>query len=48
MKEKGINFEAIKAKMIKEAVEGAVKWNSVKDIPRLQMFTLMERIQKKK
>ncbi len=48
MKEKGINFEAIKAKMIKEAVEGAGKWNSVKDIPRLQMFTLMERIQKKK
>ncbi len=48
MKEKDIEFEAIKAKMIKESVKGAVEWNSVKDIPRLKMFELIERMQKKK
>jgi len=48
MKEKNIDFGAIKAKMIKESVKGAVEWNSVKDIPRLKMFELIERMQKKK
>lgn len=48
MKEKNIDFGAIKAKMVKESVKGAVEWNSVKDIPRLKMFELIERMQKKK
>ena len=37
-----------KTKMIKEGVKGAEEWDSVKDIPRLKMFELIERMQKKK
>ena len=48
MKEKKIEFQSIKAKMVKEEIEGASGWNNVKDIPRLKMFELIERIQKKK
>ena len=48
MKEKNIDFSAIKSKMVKEAVKGAGEWDSVKDIPRLKMFELIERMQKKK
>jgi len=48
MKEKEVDFGAIKSKMVKEGVKGAEEWNSVKDIPRLKMFELIERMQKKK
>tara|TARA_R100000008_G_scaffold67884_1_gene44995 strand:+ start:15579 stop:16295 length:717 start_codon:yes stop_codon:yes gene_type:complete len=48
MKEKKIDFINIKNKMVKEAVAGAEKWNSVKDIPRIKMFEIIERMQKKK
>lgn len=48
MKEKKIEFQTIKAKMVKEEIEGASDWDNVKDIPRLKMFELIERIQKKK
>ena len=48
MKDKKIDFGTIRAKMVKEAVEGADEWKTVKDIPRLKMFDLIERMQKKK
>tara|TARA_B100001939_G_scaffold85174_1_gene72805 strand:- start:106 stop:816 length:711 start_codon:yes stop_codon:yes gene_type:complete len=48
MKDKKIDFEAIKGKMVNESVDGASDWETVKDIPRLKMFEIIERIQKKK
>tara|TARA_R110002012_G_scaffold311308_1_gene520731 strand:- start:500 stop:1213 length:714 start_codon:yes stop_codon:yes gene_type:complete len=48
MKEKKIEFLAIKTKMIKEQITGASDWEAVKDIPRLKMFEIIERIQKTK
>lgn len=47
MKEKRIEFMDIKAKMVNEKVDGADSWNSIKDIPRLKMFEIIERMQKK-
>ena len=47
MKEKKVNFASIKDKMVKEAVDGADGWASVKDIPRIKMFEIIERMQKK-
>ena len=47
MKEKKINFTDIKAKMVNEKVDGADDWSSIKDIPRLKMFEIIERMQKK-
>ena len=47
MKDKKIDFEAIKGKMVNESVDGASDWATVKDIPRLKMFEIIERIQKK-
>ena len=47
MKEKKINFSTIKDKMVKEAVEGADAWGTIKDIPRIKMFEIIERMQKK-
>ena len=47
MKEKKVNFASIKDKMVKEAVDGADGWGSVKDIPRIKMFEIIERMQKK-
>ena len=47
MKEKKINFSVIKDKMVKEAVDGASNWNTIKDIPRIKMFEIIERMQKK-
>ena len=43
-----MNFTDIKAKMVTEKVDGADGWDSVKDIPRLKMFEIIERMQKKK
>jgi hypothetical protein len=48
MKEKKIEFATIRGKMVEEGVDGADSWNTVKDIPRLKMFEIVERIQKKK
>jgi len=48
MKEKKVSFTDIKAKMVTEKVDGADGWDSVKDIPRLKMFEIIERMQKKK
>ena len=47
MKEKKINFSSIKDKMVKEAVDGAKEWSTIKDIPRIKMFEIIERMQKK-
>ena len=47
MKEKKITFESIKGKMVNEKVDGADAWGSIKDIPRLKMFEIIERMQKK-
>lgn len=48
MKEKKIDFKTIKDKMTKESVDGAADWKTVKDIPRVKMFEIIERMQKKK
>ena len=48
MKEKKIEFASIRDKMVKEGADGADDWNTIKDIPRLKMFEIIERIQKKK
>ena len=48
MKEKKIEFQTIKSKMVKEEIDGASGWETVKDIPRLKMFEIIERLQKKK
>ena len=47
MKEKKVSFSSIKDKMVKEAVDGADGWGSTKDIPRIKMFEIIERMQKK-
>lgn len=48
MEEKKVNFASIRDKMVKEAVKGADGWGSVKDIPRIKMFEIIERMQNKK
>jgi hypothetical protein len=42
-----ISFEFIKGKLDEEGVDGATSWNSIKDIPKDQVFKLIERIKKK-
>ena len=48
MKEKKIEFQTIQAKMIKEEIDGASEWQTIKDIPRLKMFEIIERLKKTK
>jgi hypothetical protein len=48
LKENNITFEQVKKKMISEKVEEANNWNSTKDIPRLTVFEIIQRIQSKK
>ena len=43
----GISFDAIKAKLIEEKVEGATNYISLADIPRYKQFELIERIKRK-
>jgi|TARA_R110002020_G_scaffold115287_2_gene265073 hypothetical protein len=47
MKEKKITFDTLKIKMVNEKVDGADSWSTTKDIPRLKMFEIIERMQKK-
>lgn len=42
-----ITFEAIKAKLVEEKVEGADTFTSVSNIPRYKQFELIERIKRK-
>ena len=48
MKEKGISFDRVKAKLIKEEVEGAENFESVSDIPKQKIFQLISRIKSSK
>jgi hypothetical protein len=48
MTEKDIPFSAVKKKLIEEKVDGASEFNSIQDVPRLQVFELIERLQKYK
>ena len=47
MKEKGVSWEMIKNKLIKEEYKNAEKMNSVSDIPKSKIFELIQRIKKK-
>lgn len=46
MKEKSINFETLKKKLIKEKFEKSEDFNCVKDIPKSKVFELIERLKK--
>ncbi len=48
MKEKGISFDRVKAKLIKEEVKGAEDFESVSDIPKQKIFQLISRIKSSK
>ena len=48
MKQKGISFEKLKEKLIKENYDSAGNMNSVKDIPNIKIFELIDRIQNAK
>ena len=47
LKENNITFEQVRTKLIEENNTDAKKWSSVKDIPRLTAFEIIDRIQKK-
>jgi len=46
MQDKGISFEILKKKLIKEKFDGADNLNSIKDVPKSKVFELIERIKK--
>ena len=46
MKDKGITFEILKKKLIKEKIDNAENINAVTDIPKSKIFELIERIKK--
>jgi len=48
MKSKGITFEIIKSKLVKEDYDKAENFNSILDIPKIKTFELIERLQKYK
>ena len=48
MSQRGISFEKLKAKLVKETYEKAETFNSVKDIPNIKIFELIDRIQNAK
>ena len=48
MKDKGVTFEQIKKKLIKEKYEDAEELKSVSDLPKFKMFELVERLKKVK
>ena len=47
MKEKGVTWEMIKNKLIKEKYKKAESMNSISDIPKSKIFELIQRIKKK-
>jgi hypothetical protein len=47
MVEKGVTFEKVKEKLISEKVEGADKFVSIQNIPKIKVFELIERLRKK-
>ena len=46
MQEKGISFDILKKKLVKEKFDGADNFNSIKDVPKSKVFELIERIKK--
>ncbi len=46
MKEKGVPFDKVKERLVKEKFNGAEAFGSVKDIPNIKIFELIERMQK--
>jgi hypothetical protein len=46
MKEKGVNFESLKKRLIKDNFENAENLNSISDIPKVKLFELIDRIKK--
>ena len=48
MKQKGISFERLKGKLSEEGYEKADSLNSIKDIPNIKIFELIDRIQNAK
>ena len=46
MHEKGISFEILKKKLVKEKFDGAENLNSIKDVPKSKVFELIERLKK--
>lgn len=47
MKEKGITFESVKKKLVKEKFEGAATLQDIDDIPKGKIFELIQRIKNK-
>lgn len=48
MNEKGVSFDKIKQKLMKESFNGAEEFGSLNDIPKLKAFELIERLKKAK
>jgi len=48
MNEKGVNFDKIKQRLMKESFSGAEELSSLSDIPKLKAFELIERLKKAK
>jgi hypothetical protein len=48
MREKGLTFAQLKAKLVKEEVKNAENFEGVQNIPKLKVFELIERIKKAK
>tara|TARA_Y100000593_G_scaffold95031_1_gene198583 strand:+ start:32273 stop:32971 length:699 start_codon:yes stop_codon:yes gene_type:complete len=46
MKEKGVSFEQVKKKLLKEEFKGAETLQSIEDIPKNKIFELIERLKK--
>jgi len=46
MKDKGISFEVLKNKLIKEKFDNAEALNSINDIPKAKIFELIDRLKK--
>jgi hypothetical protein len=46
MKEKGINFDALKKRLIKDKFDNAENLTSISDIPKVKLFELIDRIKK--
>ena len=48
MKDRGVTFEALKNKLIKEKFDNAENLNIINDIPKVKIFELIDRIKKAK
>lgn len=46
MKDKSLNFDQLKTKLVKEKFENVEKINNIQDIPKVKVFELIERIKK--